>query len=384
MTTTIAADNSADSPSSTDAQSNRAAAVMALSLPGDTVLYLLLPMFASRFGVSLAEAGVLLAANRLIRIAGYGAVSRFYARRGDRLACMLAAGAAMVSSLGYALFSGFWLLVPLRLLWGLSFAILNLSTQVMATLDIRGVARRNGRSRAIIALGPVVALPLGGWTAEQWGPRAIFLMLALTALAGVFVARGLPARGHDMPAQARRLRLPNSLDVWSFLEGFTLDGLFIIGVSYLGKGTMPEGSVLVAGMVLAVRYLGEIVLSPVGGRLAERFGPVRLLVWLSLMTGVALAGFGAGWIWSGAVVLVVLRALQLPLLPPIVAMRTPGPGRVQAHASRAVWRDIGAGAGPLLAGVMLPRVSPIWVYSVPAVLLALSALACIRPGPAQR
>jgi DHA1 family inner membrane transport protein len=378
-TSTTPTDAPADSLSATNTHSRRAAATLALALPGDTVLYLLLPMYASHFGVSLAEAGVLLAANRLVRIAGYGWVARFYARHGDRPICMLAAGAATISALGYATLSGFWALVPLRLLWGLAFAALNLSTQAMATADPRGSARRNGRSRAVIAMGPVVALPLGAWLADQWGPRAIFFLLALVALAGVAVARGLPSLPHPVPAPRRRLRLPGSLDIWSFLEGFTLDGLFIIGLSYLGKDLMPSGSVIVAGAVLALRYLGEIVLSPIGGRMAERFGPERLLVILSLLTAVVLVGFGAGWVWSCAAAIVVLRALQLPLLPPIVAMRTPGPGRVQALAARSVWRDIGAGTGPLLAGIVLPVLSPIWIYSVPAVLLGLSALACVSP-----
>ncbi|MCY1521004.1 hypothetical protein D9M68_558010 [compost metagenome] len=74
----------------------------------------------------------------------------------------------------------------------------------------------------------------------------------------------------------------------------------------------------------------------------------------------------------------VLRALQLPLLPPIVARRTPGPERVRALAARAVWRDIGAGAGPLLAGVLLPIASPPWIYGSAALLLAVAALACVR------
>ncbi|MFC4275179.1 MFS transporter [Achromobacter aloeverae] len=367
-----------DPPNDTNANSRRAATTLALTLPGDTVLYLLLPMYAAQFGVTLPEAGMLLAANRLVRIAGYGWVARFYARHGDRPTCMLAAAAATISALGYATLSGFWALVPLRLLWGLAFAALNLSTQAMATADPRGAARRNGRSRAIIAMGPVAALPLGAWFADMWGPRVIFFLLALTSLAGVLAARGLPAQPHPAPAASRRLRLPGSLDTWSFLEGFTLDGLFIIGLSYLGKDLMPAGSVIVAGAVLALRYLGEIVLSPVGGRMAERFGAERLLVSLSLLTTVVLVGFGAGWIWSCAAAIVVLRALQLPLLPPIVAMRTPGPGRVQALAARSVWRDIGAGTGPLLAGLVLPLVPPIWIYTVPALLLALAALACVR------
>jgi hypothetical protein len=83
-------------------------------------------------------------------------------------------------------------------------------------------------------------------------------------------------------------------------------------------------------------------------------------------------------VWSCAGAIVVLRALQLPLISPIVARRTPGPGRVQALAARAIWRDIGAGTGPMVAGFLLPILPSFWIYTGSAVLLALSALACAR------
>ncbi len=361
---------------STDSHSRHAAIALGLSLPGDTVLYLLLPMYAASFGVSLAEAGMLLAANRLVRIAGYGWVARFYARRGDRPTCTLAVVAAALCALGYATLSGFWALLPLRLLWGLCFAALNLSTQALATAEPLGAARRSGRSRAFVAMGPVLALPLGALVAYWSGPRPIFFLLAVVPLLALWATRHLPSAPHAMGKPARRFKWPNSLDGWSFMEGLTLDGLFIIGLSYLGKDLLPGGAVVVAGVLMALRYLAEILLSPAGGHLAERFGPERLLVSLSLATAVALVGFGAGWLWSCAAAIVVLRALQLPLLPPIVARRTPGPERVRALAARAVWRDIGAGAGPMLAGVLLPIVSSAWLYGVAALLLALTALAC--------
>jgi hypothetical protein len=38
---------------------------------GDPVLYLLLPLHAAAFGITLPEAGLLLAANRIVRIFGY-------------------------------------------------------------------------------------------------------------------------------------------------------------------------------------------------------------------------------------------------------------------------------------------------------------------------
>lgn len=369
-------------PPHTDLNLRHAAIALALALPADTVLYLLLPMHAAQFGLTLAEAGMLLAANRLVRIAGYGQVARFYARRGDRPTCTMAVAMAAVCALGYATLSGFWALLPLRLLWGLCFAALNLSTQALATADPAGAARRSGRSRAFIAMGPVLALPLGALLAQEAGPRAIFFVLAAVTLLGLVAARKLPSLPHPVAAPARRFPRPGSLDAWSFMEGLTLDGLFIVGLSYLGKDLLPGGAVVVAGLLMALRYLAEIFLSPVGGHMAERLGAERLLVMLSLITALALVGFGAGWLWSCAAAIVLLRALQLPLLPPIVMRRTPGPARVQALAARAVWRDIGAGTGPLLAGLLLPLAPSLWLYGIAALLLALAALACAKtPAP---
>jgi DHA1 family inner membrane transport protein len=361
-----------------DLYSRYASLAMAVSLPADTVLYLLLPAFAAQFGVSLAEAGILLAANRLVRIAGYGWVTRFYARHGDRPTCTLAAGFAALCALGNATLSGFWLLLPIRLVWGLCFAALNLATQSLATAVPAGAAARSGRSRAIMAMGPMLALPAGAALAQSYGPRAIFFLLAGIALFGLLITRKLPAQPHAIATHSKRLRLPNSLDIWSFLEGFTLDGLFIIGLSYLGRELLPGGAVMAAGLLLALRYASEIVLSPLGGRMADKLGAVPMLVVLSLLTAAALVGFGLGWLWSCAALIVVLRALQLPLLAPIVAQRTPGPERVHALASRAVWRDIGAGIGPMAAGLLLPVAAPVWVYGVPALLLAAAALGCVK------
>lgn len=366
-------------PSSSDRDSRHAAWVLGLSLPGDTVLYLLLPMFAPAFGVSLPEAGMLLAANRLVRIAGYGVVARFYARHGERRTCTLAALAAAVCALGYATVTGFVALLCLRLLWGLAFAALNLATQALATAEPAGAARRAGRSRAVAALGPMLALPLGGVCALWLGPKAIFFLFVIAALAGVRVARQLPTAPHAEPPSGKTwARRPGSLDSFSFVEGLVLDGLFIIGLSYLGRDLLPGHPVVVAGLLLSVRYLAEIVLSSAGGHMAERHGPEVLLVIFSVLTAVALVGFGFGWLWTCALAIVILRALLLPLLPPLVALRTPGPGRIQALATRSVWRDMGAGGGPVLAGLLLPIAPAPWIYGGAALLLAGTALACLK------
>ena len=361
---------------SADDHSRNASLTLAFAQPGDTLLYLLLPLHHAAFGVSLAEAGLLLAANRLVRIAGYGWVARFYAERGPRAACLLAAFGSLLSTVGYATLSGVWSLLVARLFWGLSFAAMNIATQALATAELDGAARRSGRMRSIVAAGPCLGLVAGALIDQLTGPRWAFLVLAVAALAGLPFAARLPRHGEGRDRLVGpRLRLPSRLDIWSFIQGMTLDGLFVLGMSVLARAALPAYAALAAGAALALRYVGEILLGPVGGGLAERFGPRPVLTLLSISTAAGLALIGFGGLWSGALLVVCLRGLIQPIPGPLVALENPGRGRVPALAALATWRDLGAGAGALVAGTLLPLLPHSVLYSGAAALLAGSAAA---------
>ncbi|MBL6454242.1 MFS transporter [Belnapia sp. T6] len=377
-----------------DRASRDASIALGLTLPTDTVLYLLLPLHAATFGVSFAEAGLLLAANRLVRIFGYGWIARLYEQRGPRAACTLAVLGTALSSVGYALLPGLvWLLVA-RLVWGLSFAALNIATQALATAEAAGAARRSGRSRAIIAAGPMVGLIAGAVIAEVWGPHLVFLLLGGIALLALPFALRLPGGHGEAVRGAPRFGLPARIDVWSFVQGLALDGVFVLGLSVLAAqalGGAGQGAALAAGLALALRYASEIALGPAGGALAERFGAARMLVLLSAASALALAliGFGGLGLWVGALTVVLLRGLLQPLPAPVVAAMNPGAERVPALARLATWRDLGAGAGPLAAGLLLPILPPALVYGLTGLALLGAALALpgfrLMPGtPAPR
>src|SRR4051794_833041 len=358
-----------------DRTSRAAALTLAGGLPGDTVLYLLLPLYAAEFGVGLPEAGVLLAANRLVRIAGYGWVARGYERFGPRAACLAAAFGAAASTLGYALLSGLLLLLAARLLWGLSFAALNIATQALATAEAHGASRRSGRARAIIASGPMLALLAGAAVSETVGPRPVFLALGLIALLALPLALRLPAEaGHTVRVSRRRLSLPSPLDIWSFVQGLALDGVFVVGLSVLAAEAAPTGAALAAGTALALRYLAEIALGPPSGALAERFGAACLLIALSIGCAAGLASIAIGALWAGVIAVVLLRGMLQPLPAPVAAAATPGSARVATIARMATWRDLGAGAGPLFAGIVLPF-APRGLYLAAALVFAMSTLA---------
>ena len=359
-----------------DEASRAAALTLALALPGDTLLYLLLPLYAATFGVTLPEAGVLLAANRLVRIASYGWVGRFYATKGPRAACLLASFGAIASTFMYAVGSGIWLLLVARLIWGLSYAAMNIANQALPTAILIGAAERVGRSRAIIAVGPTVGLIGGALLATAYGPRSVFLALTAVALLAPVFALRIPAQREPTRLAGPRFERPGPLSIWSFSVGFTIDGIFIFGLGLLAAANFPRGAVLAAGIAMSLRYASEILFAPLGGMLGRRFGALRVLVVMSLVTALALvflAGSGF-WLWLGAIGTIVLRAIAGPLSAPVAAEIYPGTQRVPALARQATWRDIGAGAGPLAAGLIIPMLPPLAIYGGAGLLLGASTL----------
>jgi MFS family permease len=364
-----------------DRAARNAAITLALTLPGDTVLYLLLPIYTATFGVSLPEAGLLLAANRIVRIFGNGWIARLYSERGPRLTCMLAAFGSISAALAYATTTGVWPLLVARLVWGLSFSGMNIANQALATSVGKGAARRMGQTRTIVAVGPTIGLLAGALIAYHFGPRVVFLLLAGVACLAPFFAWQLPSTREVTERKGVRIEWPDAMSLWSFATGFTLDGLFIFGLGLLASANYPRDAVLAAGGAMALRYAVEIAFSSAGGRLGQRFGARPMLIRLTLCSAVSLALLAAGgvFLWLGVVATIVLRALLATLSAPVVAEAYPGPARVPALAANATWRDIGAGLGPLIAGFVF-AFAPAWaIYGCAAILLVMTSVLLMRP-----
>jgi MFS family permease len=368
------------SPKAAGQASRNAAWTLALTLPGDTLLYLLLPLYAGSFGVSLPEAGLLLAANRLIRIFGYGWIARFYTDGGPRTACLMAAFGGALSTASYATLSGIWLLLIGRLVWGLSFGAMNIATQALAISVAEDAAARASQARAIVAIGPTIALLGGGVLTLYWGPRSVFVVLTLVACVAPIFALRIPHRMEPIAQREPRFTRPDPISVWAFCMGLTLDGLFMFGLGLLVAASYPEAAAFAAGAAMSLRYASEVFLSTTGGSLAERFGVRRTIISMSLVAALGLAILsGAGpWLWSGVVAALVMRAVAQPLAAPLVAESYSTLARISALTRVATWRDIGAGTGPLVAGLLLPLIPETIIYCGAAALLATASLLLMR------
>ena len=337
--------------------------VLSLSLFGDALLYVILPVHADAFGVSMLMVGFLLAVNRIIRIFAYGIIADLAERVGIKNMCLFAAFTATLSTAGYGFLEGETMLTISRIVWGLSFAALLLVTLSYAAANPLKTGTRIGLSRSVEQVGPLLAMTVGAWLAAFTGPRDVFLYLSIATATSICFAFGLNNDGQQKRINRQKVRRkifsrPDSLDLMIFWMGAGIDGLFTVSISLMwAQYLSTETAILIGGSILAGRRVSEMVIAPSTGFIADNFGTrLPLLLAIALTT----AGFlliGGGFLLLGSVALVLSRGALGTLFPAAVARIHPE-DKIKALARNQTWRDLGAAAGPFAAGACLAFIAP--------------------------
>ena len=337
--------------------------ILSLSLLGDALLYVILPVHADAFGVSLAMVGFLLAINRIIRTFAYGFIAHIAEQIGLKKLCFIASTTAVVSTINYLIFDGaIWLSLS-RALWGLSYAALLLITLSYAAMNQEKTGTRIGMSRSIEQIGPLLAMTVGAWLATVVGPKAVFGYLATTSSLAIVMAFFLleEAQPKILKRSTKRYSLfarPDSLDAMIFWMGAGIDGVFTLSISLMwAQQVSIELAILIGGSILAARRLSEMLVAPFAGMIADRYSsrPPLTIAVVASICGFALVGFN--WLLAGSLLLVLARGAMGTLFA-VAVTKIYRESKVTALARNQTWRDIGAAAGPLVAGFALTIVSP--------------------------
>jgi MFS transporter, DHA1 family, inner membrane transport protein len=352
--------------------------VVALAQLGDSLIYAVLPLYADEFGVSLFVVGVLLSLNRWTRLVAYTVVAAIAERVGPRRLMIGAASTATLATLGYWYPAGEAMLMASRVLWGLSFAALNLSMLAYATSDKPNAGKRIATGRTAIGLFQTLSLIVGTAMVASLGARGVFLAVAaVSAIAIVLAWRLVPLPPSTEANQGFRLPLPGRLELWGLALGLIIDGIFIITLSLLLKDNeLPFAPVVATGCLLAIRWGMEVITAPIGGVMADRFGATRLALVTGGLLVIGLALIAAGWDLAGAALVVTMRGMFNTLMPVMVAQRARS-GALASQATYSTWRDLGAAVGPVVGGLAFGAVAPGLLYGVSAAILAVGLWWCI-------
>ncbi|HYD04445.1 MAG TPA: MFS transporter, partial [Reyranella sp.] len=249
-------------------------AVIGLGLLGDTLIYAVLPLYHAEWGIGLSMVGVLLSLNRWIRLLANSVIAAIGEHIGARPLMIAAAIGSAIATTCYGLDGGEALQIFARILWGISFAALNLGSLAYAVADRANAGKRLGAGRGMIGVIQASCFVGGSLLVLEIGPRNVFLVLGALTLLALVAAVMLPPL-HTEPTDRRGFRLPkpHRLEVWGFLMGFAGDGVFLLTLAFLLKDSVSSVAPIVAtSLVLALRCLVEATGGPAGGWMADHFG----------------------------------------------------------------------------------------------------------------
>ena len=353
--------------------------LMSLALLGDSLIYAILPVYADNFGLTIPMVGILLAANRIVRIFIYTFISKLVSTFGARALCVIAAIVASLSTFLYGISTGFFPLLCARILWGIAYAILLISTLAYAVTKKSEAGTRIGTSQSIQRIGPIIALLLGTWLAAIWNPNNVFLILAIPTSFSILIALTLPKHVKTQPTQKRhsaKLTKPSILDLLFFIQGYAIDGLFAVSITLmLAEKTSLANAVIGGGALLALRHVGEALAAPLFGSLGDKFGAVRIFLISAASTILGLILIALNEVIFGAIVLLIFRGAIAALGPTIIAKQFDGSDTVLDNLARLQsWRDLGAAAGPIVTGFALLYVSAELQHLILAIVFALLLL----------
>lgn len=353
-------------------------AVLSLALLGDALIYAVLPAYAIDFGLTMPWVGVMLSANRFVRVFAYGVIARMTYKIGVRRMCVGAAVVATISTALYGFGQGPATILIARISWGLSYAALLLVTLAYAVEYRSQVGVRVGVGRAIQRVGPIVALFIGAWLVGFVGPTTAFLILAVPTALAIPVALTLP-QYHTAKTQRDKptpLARPRPIDILFFLQGYGVDGVFAISITLIfAREASLSVAVMSGGALLAMRHLGEAVAAPLFGWIADRFGARRIFIWSAVLTIVGFIGVAAGLTVFGALVMLLFRGAMASLGPAVIVQAMSADEQAIGPLARMqAWRDLGAACGPLATGFLLAYVSAEMQHAAVAFVLVIGLI----------
>lgn len=370
----------------------------AACLLGDSMLYVILPIHWQEAGLtSLWEVGILLSANRLVRLPLNPLVGWLYGRMSSRSGILFAALLATATTFAYGYAQGFLFWLLLRCIWGLSWTFLRLGAYFtileVAATDNRG--HYMGLYNGLYRLGSLGGMLLGGVLADQYGigPTAAFFGV-LTFLAIPFAVRLIPSsQYHGQPESAADMApsLINPNIIWTLFTGMVLamiyQGVFTSTLSYLiqvhNSSTIvlfgiAVGAASLSGVIQALRWGWEPWLAPWFGKLSDgKYGRTTILAATLVSAAIAFALIPLSLpleLWLMLILFILLTATILTTVIDAIACDVAccfSQKTFMTAYSFAI--DVGAALGPMLGYALNDLWGPYAIYLGVTVMLTLLA-----------
>ena len=353
----------------------------AFSLLGDQALYAVLPTYYETLGFLPIQVGILLSANRFIRIFTNHWAERLCHRMPPSQLLCWALGIGALLSICYALLPLFSVFLVARLLWGVCWSFIrqiNMMT-VADNIEPGQMGRYMGLFSVLSRLGSVSGNFVGALGHDLIGFTGILLVFAL--ISGIAIPlgplsrRNLPSLSEPHLRDASGQRAGAGLLYGAFILGLVGQGMIMSTLGLLLKEVVGEGFGI-AGVYVGVATLTGTLMSsrwildlsaPLLGAMSDwvgrRWGGLVFFGAGAIALGLAALGSELVWL-GGSVVIFFLCATGAG----VVLTAEAGVRGSRAVASYATASDAGACIGPVLAWSLPELALPTaWIFVVGAI-----------------
>ncbi|MCD2137925.1 MFS transporter [Salinicoccus halitifaciens] len=358
------------------------ALVTALSLLGDSMLYIALPIYWEQAGLeSLWQVGVLLSINRFVRLPVAPFVGWLYKRISLKTGLIIATLLGAFTTLGYGLFSGFIAWVILRSLWGVAWSFFRIgglaSVSVYSKKDELG--KSMGTYNGLHRLGSLFGMLLGGIFVPIIGLKAVAVTFGILTLCGLFIIliymerdSGKAVTAGPMPGisftAAETVHVRNKLllvCITGFFMTMLIQGVLASTLSSVIESSRGEfvslfqvvvSAAFLSGLLQSCRWLWEPFLARQIGIWSDgRIGRVPLFICSLVFTGVlyGLIAFDLPIIfWIAITLLVMAGATVMTTLNDAIAIDDEKTS-MNFLTGYTIIQDVGASIGPFVSFMII-------------------------------
>ena len=347
---------------------------VAAALLGDAMLYVVMPARPELWQLTIVQVGVLLSANRLVRLATNPLSSVFVERYGVYTPFRISLLASLGVLIAYSFSKSFVVLIFARLLWGACWSVLRLVSQWVASDQSTGenIGLNLSSNASIIRLGSIGGAVFGGVLSDYLGYEIAFLIFGIfTVVSFLFWIRGSGYHSKDRQISKGRkvsgfievlkdLRVL-IISVASMLAGLVFSGLMGATLGHFFRYKyglefdfliVTLGVATVTGFALGLKSFAEVFVGPFGGYFSDKYGRYKTLVISTGLTSMGLIGLGLFDSLIGTFIVLiwvfVMGVMLMMQLLTLVGIVADDDSRSQVFSVYNTFQDFGSALGPLV------------------------------------
>jgi MFS family permease len=361
---------------------------------GFGVVVPVLPVYAASFGVGYVAVGAVLSAFALMRLVASPFVGRMIDVAGERVVLSVGIGIVAVSSGLAGLAHDYVQLLLLRGVGGIGSAMFTISamTLLLASTTPDRRARSIGFYQGGFLVGGMAGPALGGLLATVSLTAPFFFYAATLAVAGIvgILLLSPPRRGDAATAAAVEPARPladvlrdvrfRTACVASFAQGWSSLGVRSALVPVLVVEVLLQPTSW-TGVLFAVAAVAQTLALAPASRFVDTVGRRPAVIGSFAVAAVSLASvpFAPGLVTLGALLAVYgVATAFMGTAPAALVGDAAGARGGRPVAIFSMCSDVGAIAGPLVAGLLVDVASFEVAFGTAAALLAVSAVVAVR------